>query len=341
MRSHRTNQLSRDTVRSSPVHSPLPPMRIAVPDLVSNSYFPAAAASALGFFEREGLDLSVVHLSPVGACAQALRDGSVDFIGASAHVPLLAFPDWAGAKLVCAQSQGMYWILVMRADLGIARGDLQALAGRRIAAVPLVGASLERLLLATGIDPKAAGIEIGPPSGALAPGVNFGVVAAQALAAGPIDGFFANAMGAELAVRSGIGTVVLDIRRGDSPRAAFNYTQPAIATTDALIDRDPESAVKVVRAIAKTHAALKRAPELAAQAGRLLFPATEAGLIAELVRRDAPYYDQRIAPSFVADMCRYARDCGLMGPIEVAYSQVVATRFVDLWNKIPEEPGCA
>jgi hypothetical protein len=33
--------------------------RIAVPDLVSNSYFPAIAAIALDFFKREGFD--VVH----------------------------------------------------------------------------------------------------------------------------------------------------------------------------------------------------------------------------------------------------------------------------------------
>ena len=33
--------------------------RIAVPDLVSNSRFPAIAAIALDFFDREGLD--IVH----------------------------------------------------------------------------------------------------------------------------------------------------------------------------------------------------------------------------------------------------------------------------------------
>jgi len=33
--------------------------RIAVPDLVSNSYFPAIAAIALDFFNRGGLD--IVH----------------------------------------------------------------------------------------------------------------------------------------------------------------------------------------------------------------------------------------------------------------------------------------
>jgi NitT/TauT family transport system substrate-binding protein len=30
-------------------------MKLAVPDLISNSYFPAVAAVALGFFEEEGL----------------------------------------------------------------------------------------------------------------------------------------------------------------------------------------------------------------------------------------------------------------------------------------------
>ncbi len=49
-------------------------------------------------------------------------------------------------------------------------------------------------------------------------------MAAQALAEGKIDGFWANGMGAEVAQRSGAGTLVLDIRRGDGPKACFNYT---------------------------------------------------------------------------------------------------------------------
>src|SRR6187549_2814309 len=113
-------------------------MRIAVPDLVSNSYFPAIAAATLGFFEQQGLDISLELISPLPDCINALRDGTVDFVGASAHAPLLSFPEWQGAKLLCAQSQGTYWLLVMRKDLGIARGDIAALKGRRIAAVPFV-----------------------------------------------------------------------------------------------------------------------------------------------------------------------------------------------------------
>ncbi len=307
-------------------------MRLAIPDLVSNSYFPPAAAGALGFHAQEALQLTVAPISPIDACVKASRDGRVEFIGASAHAPLLAFEQWRGAKLLCAQSQGMYWFLVMRSDLAIARGDLETLKGRRIAAVPFVAVALERLLIAAGIDPKREGITIGPPPGALGPGVNFGVVAAAALERKEIDGFFANGMGAALAEARGIGTIVLDVRRGDGPPECFHYTMPAIATTDALIARDPAAAEGVIRAIGKTHAALKRDPSLAAEAGRKLFPSTEAALIARLVARDAPYYDQRISPQQIAAINRFACDLGWLQSTDIGYEQIVAQQFAGLWN---------
>src|SRR5882757_9691760 len=104
-------------------------MKIAVPDVISNSYFPAAAAVELGFFAREGLDVSLELVFPVDKAYAALRDGSVDFVGGSAHSALAAFPEWRGVKLLCAQAQGMYWFLVMRSDLRPVRGDIAIVKG--------------------------------------------------------------------------------------------------------------------------------------------------------------------------------------------------------------------
>src|SRR5258706_8821636 len=118
-------------------------MRLAVPDLVSNSYFPAVAAVTLGAFAEQGLDIALELVSPLPDCIEALRNGSVHFVGASAHAPLLSFPEWKGAKLLCAQSQGTYWLLVMRRELAIAPGDIASLMGRRIAAVPLLGGAVK------------------------------------------------------------------------------------------------------------------------------------------------------------------------------------------------------
>jgi len=83
-------------------------MKIALPDLISNSYFPAAAAVELGLFKAEGLDVTLELIFPVDRAYAALRDGAVDFVAGSAHSALAAFPEWRGVKLLCAQAQGMY-----------------------------------------------------------------------------------------------------------------------------------------------------------------------------------------------------------------------------------------
>ena len=120
-------------------------MKLAVPDLISNSYFPAVAAVELGLFAKQGLDVSLELIFPVDKSYRALRDGEIDFVGGSAHSALAAFPEWKGCKLLCAQGQGMYWFLVMRSDLKAKRGDIEVVKGRRIGAAPWVEMGLRRL----------------------------------------------------------------------------------------------------------------------------------------------------------------------------------------------------
>ena len=306
-------------------------MKLAVPDMISNSYFPAIAAIELGFFRQEGLDVSLELIFPVDKAYAALRDGAVDFVGGSAHSALSAFPQWQGVKLLCAQAQGMYWFLVMHKDFGAQRGDVGAVKGRSIGAAPWVEMGLRRLLQVAGIDLDRDGVRIAPVPGSLAAGVNFGVTAAKALEARKIDGFWANSMGAEVAVRRGVGTVVLDIRRGDGPKGCFNYTMASIATTDGLLARTPEIAAAAVRAVVKTHAALRADLDLATKIGRKLFPPDEAELIAELIRRDLPYYDATVSRDFVAGMTAFARDMGILSE-HVPYEQVVAAQLGGLWR---------
>lgn len=306
-------------------------MKLAVPDLISNSYFPAAAAVELGFFNRFGLDVSLELIFPVDKAYHALRAGDVDFVAGSAHSALAAFPEWEGCKLLCAQAQGMYWFLVMRADLDPRRGDLSIVKGRRIGAAPWVEMGLRRLLSEAGIDLARDGVTIAPVPGATGSTVNFGLTAAKALEDGKIDGFWANGMGTEVAVRSGAGKVVLDVRRGDGPKACFNYTMASVAASDRLIDGHPEVAANAVRAIVATQAALRAEPELAARVGEKLFPANEASLITDLIRRDLPYYDADISPAFVEGMNGFAREIGILSG-HPTYEQVVATQFANLWK---------
>jgi ABC-type nitrate/sulfonate/bicarbonate transport system substrate-binding protein len=308
-------------------------MKLVVPDLISNSYFPLVAAADLGFFQREGLDLQVDLLFPVSDSYQALRAGTVDFVGGSAHSALAAFPRFSGVKLLAAQAQGMYWFLVMRSDIGAQRGQIGCVKGRTIGAAPWVEMGLRGLLAQSGIDLARDQVKIVPVPGSQGAGVNFGVTAAKALEERRIDGFWANGMGTEVAVRSGAGTVVLDVRRGDGPAGCFDYTLSALATTDRLISESPETAAAAIRALRATHAALKADPDRATEVGRKRFPPAEAALIAELIRRDLPFYDATIKPTAVSGMSDFARSLGILDR-PLAYEDVVATQFAPLWTAL-------
>jgi ABC-type nitrate/sulfonate/bicarbonate transport system substrate-binding protein len=301
-------------------------MKLAIPDLISNSYFPAVAAVELGFFRAEGLDVELEMVFPVDAAYKALAGGAIDFVGGSAHAALSAFPEWHGVKLLCAQAQGMYWFLVMHADFGARQGDLEVVKGRRIGAAPWVEMGLRGLLTAAGIDAERDQVNIGPVPGSRGAGMSFGVTAAQRLEERAIDGFWANGMGAEVAVRRGVGTIVLDVRRGDGPQSAFDFTFSALATTDALVTRSPGVATAAVRAIAATQRALTECPDKATEVGQRLFPPYEAGLVAELIRRDVPYYDPSIKPRTVESMNSFARSMGILHG-EVPFEDVVASQI--------------
>ncbi|HUC51899.1 MAG TPA: ABC transporter substrate-binding protein [Xanthobacteraceae bacterium] len=306
-------------------------MKLAVPDMISNSYFPAEAAVELGFFKAEGLDVELELIFPVDKAYAALREGAVDFVGGSAHSALAAFPRFRGAKLIAAQAQGMYWFLIMHADFKARRGDIAVVKGKRIGAAPWVDMGLRGLLIAAGIDLQRDDVTIAPVPGAVGAGVNFGLTAAKALEEKKIDGFWANGMGAEVALRRGVGTMVLDVRRGDGPKPCFNYTAATIAATDALIARAPDQVAAAVRAIVKTQAALKADVTQARKVGDKLFPPAEAELITDLIRRDLPYYDAALSRDFVAGMSAFARRQNILDQ-DLAYEDAVATQFSPLWK---------
>jgi len=307
-------------------------MRIAVPDLISNSYFPAVAAVELGFFKAEGLEAELEMLSPISRAMEALRDGQIEFVAGPAHGALSAFPDWKGVKLAAALAQQTFWLLILRSDLGATPGDVQSVKGLRIGAAPGPEAALRRILAEAGIDLERDQVHLGPVPGAAGHDVSFGVHAAKSLEEGVIDGFWANAMGSEVAVRSGAGTVILDVRRGIGPASAQNYTFAALVTSDSQIEKDPGGVAAAVRAIVKVQNALRADPSIATAVGERLFPPEEAKYLASLVERDLPFYDPSISEEVVVSLNRFAMDMGILSA-QVPYDQVVATQFSALWTE--------
>jgi NitT/TauT family transport system substrate-binding protein len=312
------------------VRTPAAPLRIATPDLVTNSYFPALAAEELGIYGAEGVEAHV-ELMPSLEAVNALRDGAVDFVAGGAHTMLLAFPNWKGAKLVVTLSRGTPWLLVLRASLPVRRGDVAAVKGLRIGAARGPDRAFLHLLRESGVDPARDGIAIAPVPGADAPDASFGVLAADALERGLVDGFWANALGSETAVRRGVGQVVVDVRRGDGPPGAGQYTFAALATTDALIARAPERVAAAVRAVVRAQRALTADPARATEVGRRRFPPDAADLIAAVVERDRSFYDPVIPQVAVSSLNAFTRAVGMLAS-PAAYEDIVATRFGGLWR---------
>ncbi|HEY4422119.1 MAG TPA: ABC transporter substrate-binding protein [Pseudonocardia sp.] len=304
-------------------------MRLAVPDLVSNSYFPAIAAVELGFMREEGLDVELDLLFPVTDAVAALRDGAVDFLAGSAHAPVYAEPGWQDVQLLAALARNMYWFLVVRPDLDVERTTLTQLANVRIGAAPGPDLGLRRLLAAEGLDLAAAGVTIEPVRGADAGNVSFGVTAAQALADGRIDAFWANGMGAEVAIRRGVGRVVVDARRDAGPASLFTF--PALMATRRMIHDEPDAIAAAVRGIARAQSELRTDPQLATVVGRALFPAMEADLIAELVARDVDFYMPAISPEAVSGLVEFTRASGLTTDA-AGYDDVVSPAAQKLWT---------
>lgn len=304
-------------------------MRIAVPDFVSSTHIALIAAGELGLFADEGQEVDIVHM-PLMQGLECLRDGTVDFCSGAAHAPVMIFPDWRGVKLVAALMQGTHWMLVMRSGLA-KRGEIEAVKRRRIATDRGPDLVFKYLLCQSGIDIERDQVEIGP----LAtddPNMSFGVAAARALADERVDGLWANALGCELAIQLGAGSVIVDARRGDGAIGAGNYSFAALATTESNIERNPDRIEAVIRAIVWAQSIIRSEPQRAAEVVRTLFPTTEAELIAQILARDADFYRSSIPASAIDGMNRFATAMGLISS-PVPYDQVVATQLQHLWSE--------
>ncbi len=285
---------------------------MGIPDLISPSYFPAIAGARLGL--ADGVEIEIVPSFPVSEASRALAAGELDFLAGAAHAALYGFPRWDGVTFVSALSRHTYWFLVVRSDLGVARGDLDRLRGLRIAAAPGVDVALKVMLEDAGVAWGDGDDEVKVvPVPSVGPGtISFGVAAADALRAGLVDGFWANGMGAHIAERDGIGTVVVDARRGDGPAPTRGYTFAAVLTSTATSVERPDIVAAVQQAIGRAHDALRAEPDLAAEAAAGLFPDLEASLIATLIRRDAPFYDASITLEAMSALEAFAVRAGLL-----------------------------
>ena len=123
-------------------------------------------------------------------------------------------------------------------------------------------------------------------------------------------------------MRSGVGTLVLDARRDGHARRRRDTPSRRSPTTEKMIRENPEACAAAIRAVKAAQQILKAIPAAPPRWGRSSFPRPRRALIAELIRRDAPFYDPEISPRAVESMNRFARELGLLSRT-VGYEDVV------------------
>jgi NitT/TauT family transport system substrate-binding protein len=189
---------------------------------------------------------------------------------------------------------------------------------------------LRHLLADAGIDPERDNVRIVPPPKSVDARWK-GRAGIEAIEQDIADAYWGNGMRAALGERHGVAKLHLDLRRGDGPPRARWYNFPALTATEAFVDEHPEAAAAAVRAIVKAQRALSADPSLATTIADRLFHAEEVPLIADLIARDAPFYDARISTEAIEGLNEFAQHIGLFSR-PIPYDRLVATQFSRFWD---------
>ena len=123
--------------------------------------------------------------------------------------------------------------------------------------------------------------------------------------------------------------VVLLAPIGTEPVATERVVTAPVVSAPGL---QPQSVAAAIRAVRKAQQALQADPARATEAARQRFPPQETALIAELIRRDLPYYDPTISAEVVSTLQDFAQHVGLLAA-PVPYEHVVAVECSHLWER--------
>jgi len=96
------------------------------------------------------------------------------------------------------------------------------------------------------------------------------------------------------------------------------------------LEEKPHEVAAATRAIVAAQLALKKDPGLATAAAKNLFPAAETAMIAELVRRDTPFYDAAISRQKIDALNAFASAMGLLSAAP-AYADLVPDVCRAVW----------
>ena len=211
-------------------------------------YAPVPLANSLGFFQKEGLSVTVENFQAGGSKAlQALIGGSVDVVvGSYDHtIQMQAKGKEIVAVFLLNEEPGV--VFSVRQDLADKVKSIKDLKGKKIG-ITTPGSSTDMIA-------RYAASRAGLTDRDVAfIGVGSGAPGMVALEAKNVDALLSYDPVATQLIRKGSAKVLFDARTAEGSKAAFGGTYPfaCVYVTRAYLDKNPETVQRIANAFLRT-----------------------------------------------------------------------------------------
>ncbi|MFD9665839.1 ABC transporter substrate-binding protein [Rhodococcus sp. NPDC059968] len=298
-------------------------------------FSPAFVAEKLGYFDDEGLDVTIVPTDSGDASVTALLGRSVVAVTTGFDTPIeLTGKGQSIQSLTGLEMATIYAFVGGNTFPQIPENDPQAfvdaMKGKRfgVAASGSTGDSIARGIFAEyGLNPDTDVTIIA---------VGTGAEASAALRTGSVDALITYEPDLTQITTSGTGRIVFDLRTTTAESTYSKLPTSTLQATTEWINDNPETARALVRAVTRANNTLRDDPATALPVLEELYPDLAPDLVANIYNASRDHFTSEISPQTYDAAMKIYQNTGLITD-DVPYEEVVATQFSDIWNSKTSE----
>lgn len=291
---------------------------------------PILIAKEKGFFEKEGLNVTIDYFGGGVPATAALIGGSVQFIDAAFENNIKAVKQGQPIVSIVNLQSGFAGAIVTRSDV-LAEREIKtggkSLEGLRIGTLARGGfadVSTRYIVKDAALDPDKD-VELIPIKGA-----------DRQIAAGEadqIDSAFVMEPWNVIAVESGAWNYAIDLTAGEGPALFNGLTYTSLQTTKSYLDSNPEISEKAVRAVvtALTYIVHEANIDDVAKIADAEYGSPGLDIMKTSLERQAKTFTPVLTEDGAAKTAELLMESGSIEAPVPAFAETVDLRFKDLW----------
>jgi NitT/TauT family transport system substrate-binding protein len=290
---------------------------------------PIMVAEDRGYFAAEGLKVQNSFMAGGSAAAAAMMGGSVDATSGAMARAVLLRAKGIKVKLLNAIAGVRDWAIVVDAKRHAGVTSVAGLKGLKIA-TPRRGSDGDQII---NWIVRGAGMKVGADVSLVQiGGFNNHLIAIQK---GDVDGSIMPEPFGTTGVRKGVVHRVLDLMKGEGPKIMRNRIWTGLLVKEEFLQKRPEVAAKMTRAIAKAVRAIYADHDMAIAVAAKRMPTVGKDLLAEMIPRRlkataGKAYLTAVSRDAIAAENEYLAEIGRLKS-KIAYEDVIATDMAKHW----------